>query len=131
MIVSWTEIDGKNSATVDKSISPGWLRALASRAAPPRALSSIRATMIHNSASSRVFKISELTRLIASELVHISRRSMVDLACVCRSLEEPILSTLWETQWALDTLLELLPEWTRETEDLRYGKFVVCDLDPS
>ena len=60
----------------------------------------------------RVFKISELTRPIASQLVLISRQSAVNLACTCRSLEEPMLSTLWETQWSLYTLLEVFPEET-------------------
>jgi len=50
--------------------------------------------MTHDSTPHRIFKISELTRLIASELVPISRKSTVNLACACRSLEEPNLSTL-------------------------------------
>ena len=62
--------------------------------------------------SHRVFKIGELTRLIASQLVSISQRSAVNLACACRCLEEPVLSTLWETQPLLYTLLMTLPEDT-------------------
>ena len=71
--------------------------------------------MIHDSTPYRVIKISELTRLIASQLVLIdARKSAVNLACGCQSLEESILSTLWETQWPLLTLLEVLPEQTWE-----------------
>ena len=86
--------------------------------------------MIHNSAPQRVLKISELTRLIASQLVLVSRKSAVNLACACRSLEEPVLSILWEPQSLLFILLKVLPE---ENWDLRYQTFdksVVCDLDP-
>jgi len=68
--------------------------------------------MTHDSTSHRIFKISELTRLIASQLVLISRKSAVNLACACRSLEEPNLSTLWETQSSFFTLLEVLPRET-------------------
>ena len=64
--------------------------------------------MIHDTPQ-RVFEISELTRLIAGQLVLISRKSAVSFACACRCLEEPILSTLWETQGSLCTLLEVLP----------------------
>ena len=71
--------------------------------------------MIHDSTPYRVLKISELTRLIASHLVLIDAKdSAVSLACACQSLEEPILSTLWETQWSLFTLLKVLPEGTWE-----------------
>ena len=66
--------------------------------------------MTDDSASHRVFKISELTRLIANHLIPISRESTVNLACACRYLEEPVLSTLWETNRLLETLLRVLPE---------------------
>lgn len=72
-------------------------------------------TMICDNAPSRIFNISELARLIASQLIHIGRKNVVNLACVCRSLEEPVLSTLWEEQSALYTLLEVLPETTWDT----------------
>ena len=67
--------------------------------------------MIRDSGSHRIFKIDELTRLIAGQLVLISRGSAVNLACACRYLEEceykePVLSTLWEKRWSLHTLLE-------------------------
>ena len=79
--------------------------------------------------SHRVFKISELTRLIASQLVLINRQSAVNLACACRSLKEPALSALWETQSSLCTLMEVLP---KETWEVRYAEFfrdLVCGLD--
>ena len=83
--------------------------------------------MSYDNAPSRVFNISELTRLIASQLIPISRKSAVNLACVCRSLEEPVLSTLWEEQSALHTLLEVLPEATWDTGP--HG-CLVCDPNP-
>jgi len=67
--------------------------------------------MIHDSAPYRVLMISELARHIASQLVLIEAEgSAVNLACACRSLKEPILSTLWETQSSLYTLLGVLLE---------------------
>jgi len=85
--------------------------------------------MIHDSTPYRVLKISELTRLIASQFVLIdARKSAVNLACACRSLEEPVrVSTLWETQWSLLTLLEVLPEQTWERVP---RKRVVRGLNP-
>ena len=69
--------------------------------------------MIHDGTPHRVFKISELTRHIASQLVLThSRKSAVNLACACRSLEEPVLSILWETERSMDTLLRVLPKGT-------------------
>ena len=84
--------------------------------------------MVHNDTPRRVFKISELTRLIASQLVLISPKSTVNLACACRYLEEPVLSTLWETQWSLSILLEVLPEETWYYEHPDSSKRVVCGL---
>jgi len=84
--------------------------------------------MIHDSTPHRVLKISELVRHIASQLVLIDAEgSAVNLACACRSLEEPILSTLWETQWSLYTLLRVLPEenWGSHSKTQ-----MVCGLDP-
>jgi hypothetical protein len=86
-------------------------------------------TMIHGSASHRVFKISELARLIAGQLILIRRKSSVNLACACRYLEEPILSTLWETQRSLPTLLQVLPEETWDCEYPEPGEHVVRGLD--
>ena len=89
-----------------------------------------RATMIHDAIPHRIFRISELTGHIASHLALICPKSTVKLACVCRYLEEPVLSTLWETQSRLDDLLRVLPE---ENWDCNYppiGNGVVCGLDP-
>jgi len=85
--------------------------------------------MIRDSTPHRVLKISELTRLIASQLVLVSRKSAVNLACACRSLEEPVLSTLWETQSSLITLLRVLPKETWEVWYPRFGQSMVCGLD--
>ena len=60
-----------------------------------------RATMIHESTPECVFMISELTQVIASHLVIISKRSAVNLARASRYLEGPVLSTLWEKQDSL------------------------------
>jgi len=49
--------------------------------------------MIHESTPERIFKISEL-RVIASQLILINKRDVVNLACASRYLEEPVLSTL-------------------------------------
>ena len=86
--------------------------------------------MTHDSTPHRIFKISELTRLIASQLVLISRKSTVNFACACRSLEEPNLSTLWEIQRSLFTLLEVLPRETRKYQRPEIGRYAVRGLDP-
>ena len=85
--------------------------------------------MTDNDFPHRVFKISELTRLIANNLTRTGRGSAVNLACACRCLEEPVLSTLWENQSSLRTLLEILPEETRGIEHSRPSESVVRDLD--
>jgi len=62
-----------------------------------------------------VFKISELTRVIATHLVLTDNGGgAVNLACASRYLEEPVLSTLWEMQLSLCTLLRVLPRGTWE-----------------
>jgi len=87
--------------------------------------------MIQDSTPCRVFKISELTRFIASQLIlQTSRKSAVDLACACQHLEEPVLSTLWETQSSVCTLLKVLPEETWDLDNPESGKSVVCGSDP-
>lgn len=53
--------------------------------------------MINDGTPSRVFKIGELARAIASQLVLSGSKSAVNLACTCQNLEEPTLSALWET----------------------------------
>ena len=89
------------------------------------------ATMIDDNTPYRVFKISELTRLIAGQLVLISRKSTTNLARVCRSLEDPVLSTLWETQLSLPTLLKVLPEetWKFRCSSSRFEEDAVCGLN--
>jgi len=94
----------------------GWKRSRYpnTEAAPSRAPNpqhdSVRTTMTHDDTPLRVFKISELARVIASQVILISKESAVNLARTCRCLEEPVLSTLWETQELLSTLLKVLPE---------------------
>jgi len=84
--------------------------------------------MIDGGTPNRVFKISELARVIARQLTLIGKKSAVNLACTCRDLEEPVLSTLWETQSSLENLLWVLPEECRD-----YGGpwSAVRGLDPS
>ena len=85
--------------------------------------------MTHDNISHRIFKITELTRFIANQLVPISRKSAANLACACRYLEEPVLSTLWETQQSLNILLEVLPREAWHHTPRRHGRRAVCDLD--
>lgn len=85
--------------------------------------------MIHDDTPHRIFKISELTRLIASQLVLIDQKGTANLARACRCLEEPALSVLWETQWSLYTLLEVLPEENLEPHRIAASTCVVRDLD--
>jgi len=93
----------------------------------------VRATMSHDSASHRVFNISELTRFITGQLIPTSQASGVNLACACRHLEEPVLSTLWETQRSLNALLEVLPGEYWEYTHLEFesiGRKMVRGLGP-
>ena len=80
--------------------------------------------MIYQSTPHRVFGIIELTRLIAGQLALISRKSTLNLACVCRSFEEPVLSMLWATQPSFWTLLGVLPEETWKVEHWSTGNVV-------
>ena len=84
--------------------------------------------MNYDSASFRVFRISELTKLITSQLILISRGSAVNLACTCRCLEEPVLSTLWEIQESLSTLLKVLPGGNWDIDNTM-GNSLVRGLD--
>ena len=79
--------------------------------------------MIDDNTPHRVFKISEPTRLIASQLVITSLGSAVSLACACRYLEEPVLCVLWETQESFECLLETLPGgvWNYESVGMVRG----------
>jgi len=81
--------------------------------------------MIRDSTPHPVLKIDELTRHIASQLVLIGgRKSAVNLACACRCLEEPVLSTLWETQSSMITLLWVLPKETWKFKHLEGHEIV-------
>ena len=85
--------------------------------------------MDHTSASLRVFKIAELARPIANQLVLTSHgRSAANLGRVCRYLEDPALNALWEAQPSLYTLLKVLPIKTWRIEDMGWSR-VVCGLD--
>jgi len=84
--------------------------------------------MIDDSATHRVLKIGELTRVIASHLSRISGESTVNLACTCRCLEEHVLSTLWGEQPQLDVLLGVLPKGTWSRVCPESGGSVVCGL---
>ena len=78
--------------------------------------------MIHNSAPLHIFKIAELARPIADQLVLSDGRSAANLSCACRCLEDPVLSALWATQPSLYTLLKVLPEGDWHIEDI-LGRF--------
>ena len=54
--------------------------------------------------------VDEVVRLIARKLVASGgRATSVSLACCCKSLEDPILDVLWQTQRVLLPLLKCLP----------------------
>ena len=60
-----------------------------------------------------IFEIDELLRLVIDELVEASPRTTVSFALTCRSLEEPVLSSLWkERQHSLTVLLIVLRDLT-------------------
>ena len=82
--------------------------------------------MIHGGTPHRIFEISELTREIASQLALVSLESTVNFACVCRYLEQPVLSILWETQSLLCTLLKTLPRDFWRWETLSFMSNLVC-----
>lgn len=66
----------------------------------------------------RIFEIEELARLISHHLVSTDCYSAVSLACTCRSLEEPALSSLWELQNSLSTLIRVSTLGTSPTETI-------------
>jgi len=54
--------------------------------------------------------VDEIVRLIACQLVTSKvKATAVALACCCRSFEDPVLDTLWETQEGLLPSLKTLP----------------------
>ena len=85
--------------------------------------------MIDDSAPHCVFKIDELTRLIARHLIPCNRESARNFACACRYLEEPVLSVLWKSQESPCTLLETLPGDTWGWGDRALTGRTVCNLD--
>jgi len=67
--------------------------------------------------SHRIFEIDELVRRVSRTLVSIHRASAVSLACTCRLLEEPALSSLWELQDSLAILIGVSPIVGGEVRD--------------
>jgi len=130
-MVRGSEERNNSGAPVDRPKPTARTATTAGSRATSRALSRrwcyTRATMIRDSAPIRVFRINELSKLIAGQLVLLSRASTTNLACACRYLEEPALSTLWETQLFLQPLLEVLPEGTWDRG--RPMRRVVCCLN--
>ena len=59
----------------------------------------------------RCLNIDEILRLIAYELVTSGREGgALCLACCCKCFQEPVLDTLWATQFDLYMLLMCFPE---------------------
>ena len=55
--------------------------------------------------------IDEIVRLIAYELVASGRKAtVVCLACCCKHFQDPVLDTLWATQFELFALFKCFPE---------------------
>jgi len=55
--------------------------------------------------------VDEILRLIACEVVASEEKvTAVALACCCKDFEDPVLDTLWETQYELIPLLKTFPE---------------------
>ena len=54
--------------------------------------------------------VDEIARIIARELVAFDgQATSVALACCCKTLEDPVLDILWETQSRVLLLLKPLP----------------------
>lgn len=63
--------------------------------------------------SNSIFGIEELLRLVIDELVEASSRTAVSFTLTCRTLEEPVLSSLWkERQHSLTVFLIVLQDLT-------------------
>jgi len=71
-----------------------------------------------NTASERVFRITELARRVAINLTVISQKSPANLACAGPHLVEPVLSVLWAKQQSFCTLLGVLPEAMLDRKEL-------------
>jgi len=74
-----------------------------------------------NTASQRVFKITELTRRVAIKLTVISQKSAANLACASTHLED----VLWAKQQSFCTLLGVLPEAMLDRKELGEGECLV------
>ena len=65
----------------------------------------------------KIFDIDEILRYVVSWIVQMRRwKDAVNLACCCKSFEEPVLSMVWE-KTSLGTLARLLPMDRQETTD--------------
>ena len=65
--------------------------------------------------------VDEILRLLARELVASeAKAAAVSLACCCKSFEDPVLDTLWETQSKLLPLLKSLPADVWKVEARRF-----------
>ena len=87
--------------------------------------------MVSDGAPHRVFKISELSSAIASQLIPISRGSTVNLARTCRYLEEPVLGALWGEQPWVVILLKVLPGGLDRKYIMSKNGWEVCGRDVS
>lgn len=66
--------------------------------------------------------VAEILRAIATELVKSgARATAVALALCCKTLEDPVLDTLWKTQ---DQLLPLLKSFPGDAWNVEGGRFV-------
>ena len=55
--------------------------------------------------------VDEILRLLACQLVASkAKTTAVALACCCKTFEEPVLDTLWETQNQITPLLKCFPQ---------------------
>ena len=66
--------------------------------------------------------VDEILRIIARELVESKKATALSLACCCKSLEDPMLEALWETQ---DRLLPLLKSLSEDVWKMEAGRLFV------
>ena len=95
---------------------------LASRL-PPRCLPSLL-FMPHP-----IVEIDELLRLVIEKLIETSSRAAISFALTCQSLEEPILSSLWEQQYFLPVFVKVLPNPACVRDGHGVDFIVVSDRD--
>ena len=66
----------------------------------------------------RIFEIHELTRLISFHLAQTDHQATLSLACTCRLLEVPALSSLWELRpRSLSALINVSPIVNKKVRD--------------